>query len=98
MAAGNNIGSKIDLLLNRNFEDLTTDIILQTIFGQKIDIPYEDLQSEEGFNKELEKSSKEVEELIKSLEPQKPPIPLKKIEELSCSYEGDALYAQILLN
>ena len=97
MATDNNIGNRIDQLLNKDFENLTTDIILQTIFGERVDIPYEDLQSEEGFNRELEKSSKEVEELIKSLEPQEPPIPISKIEELSCNYDGDSLYAQILL-
>lgn len=97
MSTDISIVSRIDQLLNRDFENLTTDIILQTIFGQRIDMPYEDLQSEEGFNNELEKSSKEVEELIKSLEPKSPPIPMSRIEELSCNYEGDALYAQILL-
>lgn len=91
------IESRIDNLLGQDFENLTTEQIVQTITGQQIDLPYEDLQSEEGFNKELEKSEKEVQELIKSLEPGPPPIPLSEIEDLACKYEGDSLYSQILL-
>jgi hypothetical protein len=92
------IEERIDKLLGKDFEKTTTEEIVSIITGgEGINGPYEDLQSDAGFNKELDKSIKEVERLIKSLEPQKPPISLKKIEELSCSHEGDALYAQILL-
>jgi len=97
MAENDNISSRIDQLLGKDFSSLSTDEIVQTITGQKVDIPYEDLQSDEGFNKELEKSNKEVEALIASLEPQKPPIPISKIEDLSCRYEGDALYSHIII-
>lgn len=97
MAEQNSIENIIDQLLGKDFEKLTTEQILQTVTGEKIDIPYEDLQSEEGFNKQLESSEKQVEELIKTLEPKDPPIPISRIEELSCNFEGDSLYAQILI-
>jgi len=97
MATEDSIGSKIDQLLGKDFEKLTTDEIVQTIMGEKIDIPYEDLQSEEGFNKQLEIADKEVEALVKGLEPKSPPIPMSKIEDLSCKFEGDSLYAHILI-
>jgi hypothetical protein len=95
--ADNSIESRIDELLGKDFQNLTTEEVVQTITGEKLEIPYEDLQSDEGFNKELEKSEKEVEALIQSLEPGPPPIPLSDIEGLACKYEGDSLYSQILL-
>jgi len=78
--------------------ELSADEILNIISGgQDFNIPYEDLQSKEGFDKELEKSQKEVDSIIESLKPQPPPIPIKEIEGLSCKYEGDDLYSRILL-
>jgi hypothetical protein len=97
MENSDSIGSRIDQLLGKDFQDLTTSQIVQTITGQQIAIPYEDLQSEAGFNKELEKTELEVQALIKTLEPKSPPIPISDIEDLSCRFEGDALYAQILI-
>ena len=92
------IGSRIDELLGKDFSQMSTDEILNIISGgQDFNIPYEDLQSKEGFNKELEKSQKEVDNIIDSLKPQGPPISLKKIEDLSCKYEGDDLYSRIIL-
>ena len=92
------IEERIDKLLGKDFEKTTTEEIVSIITGgEGINGPYEDLQSDEGFNKELEKSEKEVENILASLEPQKPPIPMKRIEELACNYEGDDLYSVILL-
>jgi hypothetical protein len=93
-----NIEERIDKLLGKDFEKTTTEEIVSIITGgEGINGPYEDLQSDEGFNKELEKSEKEVANILASLEPQKPPIPMKRIEELACNYEGDDLYSVILL-
>ncbi|NBU96745.1 MAG: hypothetical protein EBS19_00805, partial [Spirochaetia bacterium] len=92
------IGSRIDNLLGKDFSQMTTEEILSIISGgQDFNIPYDDLQSEEGFNKELEKSQKEVDSIIKSLNPQPLPISIKEIEELSCKHEGDDLYSMILI-
>jgi hypothetical protein len=92
------IEERIDKLLGKDFEKTTTEEIVSIITGgEGINGPYEDLQSDDGFNKELEKSQKEVENILASLEPQKPPIPMKRIEELACNYEGDDLYSVILL-
>ena len=92
------IESRIDSLLGKDFANMSADEILNTISGgQNFNIPYEDLQSKEGFEKELNKTQKEVDGVIKSLNPQKPPIPLKDIEDLACNYEGDDLYSRIIL-
>ena len=92
------IEERIDKLLGKDFEKTTTEEIVSIITGgEGINGPYEDLQSDAGFNKELEKSEKEVKNILASLEPQKPPIPMKRIEELACNYEGDDLYSVILL-
>lgn len=88
----------IDKLLNKDFEETSTEEIVSIITGgQGINQPYVDPQSDSGFNKELEKSQKEVENILTSLNPQPPPIPIKRIEELACIYQGDDLYSVILL-
>lgn len=93
-----NIGSIIDDLLGKDFSKMSTEDILSIISGgQDLNVPYEDLQSKEGFDKELEKNQKQVDGIIESLKPGKPPIPLKNIEDLACKYEGDDLYSRILL-
>jgi hypothetical protein len=95
---GQNIGSIIDDLLSKDFSEITADEILKIISGgQDLNIPYEDLQSEEGFEKELKKNQEEVNSIIESLKPGPPPISLDKIEDLSCEYQGDDLYSVILL-
>ena len=92
------IESRIDSLLGKDFSKMSTEEILSTISGgQSFNIPYEDLQSKEGFEKELDKSQKEVDNVIKSLSPQKPPIPMNEIEDLACKYEGDDLYSRIII-
>ena len=92
------IESRIDDLLGKDFSEMSTGEILNIISGgSDFNIPYEDLQSKEGFEKELDKSQKEVNSIIESLNPQKPPIPIKDIEDLSCNYEGDDLYSRIIL-
>ena len=92
------IEKRIDKLLSKDFTTVKSDEIINIITDGKIsNLPYEDLQSEEGFNKELEKNQKEVENILASLEPQKPPISMKMIEKLACNYEGDDLYSVILL-
>jgi len=91
------IESRIKNLLSKDFRNLTTDEVVQTITGQKINTPYENLQSEEVFNKELKKSEQAVAELIKTLKPGPPPIPLSKIETLACNFTGDSLYSKIIL-
>ena len=92
------IESRIDDLLGKDFSEMSTEEILNIISGgSDFNIPYEDLQSKEGFEKELDKSQKEVNSIIESLNPQKPPIPIKDIEDLSCNYEGDDLYSRIIL-
>jgi len=98
MAEPESIESRIDRLLSKDFMDLTTDQVLQTITGgQDLSLPYQDLQSEDGFDAELEKTKKEVDGIIESLKPQPLPIPLSTIEDLSCNYEGDSLYGRVLL-
>ena len=93
-----NIESRIDQLLNADFSQLTTDQILSIITGgENLDLPYDDLQTKEGFEKELEKTTKDLNSVLDSLKPSNPPIPMDKIEELSCNYEGDSLYSQIIL-
>ena len=48
------IGSRIDDLLGKDFSQMSTEEILGIISGgQDFNIPYEDLQSKEGFEKEL---------------------------------------------
>lgn len=91
------IESRIKKLLSKDFRNLTTDEVVQTITGQKINIPYENPQSDEFFNKELKKSEQAVSELIKTLKPGPPPIPLPKIEALACNFTGDSLYSKIIL-
>ena len=92
------IEKRIDKLLSKDFTTVSSDEIINIITDGKVsNLPYEDLQSEEGFNKELEKNQKEVENILASLEPQKPPISMKMIEKLACNYEGDDLYSVILL-
>lgn len=98
MTEPESIESRIDRLLSKDFMDLTTDQVLQTITGgQDLSLPYQDLQSEDGFDAELEKTKKEVDGIIESLKPQPLPIPLSTIEDLSCNYEGDSLYGRVLL-
>jgi hypothetical protein len=92
------VGSRIDKLLGKDFSQMSSEEILNIISGgQNFSIPYEDLQSKEGFAKELDKSQKEAQSIINSLKPKGPPIPMKKIEDLACKYEGDDLYSRILL-
>ena len=92
------IESKLDQLLSKDLSQLTGSQILQIVAGdQDLSIPYDDLQSEEGFNKELEKVQGEVDGILAGLINENPPIPISKIEDLSCKYEGDELYANILL-
>ena len=92
------IGSRIDNLLGKDFSKMSTEEILSIISGgQDFNIPYEDLQSKDGFDKELEKSQKEVDSIIQSLKPQPLPIPIKEIDDLACKYEGDDLYSRILI-
>jgi len=92
------IGSRIDDLLGKDFSKMSADEILNIISGgEDFNIPYEDLQSEEGFKKELDISQKEVDSIVESLKPQPLPIPIKDVEDLSCKYEGDDLYSRILL-
>lgn len=92
------IEERIDNLLSKDFENTTTEEIVSIITGgEGINGLYEDLQSDIGFDSELEKSQKQVENILASLEPQEPPIPMNKIEELACIYTGDDLYSVILL-
>ena len=87
------IESKLDLLLSKDLSQLTGSQILQIVAGdQDLSIPYDDLQSEEGFNKELEKVQGEVDGILAGLINENPPIPISKIEDLSCKYEGCLLY------
>ena len=92
------IEEKIDKLLSKDFTKVSADEIINIITdGEGLKIPYDDLQSEKGFNKELDKNQKEVENILASLEPQDPPISMKRIEQLACNYEGDDLYSVIIL-
>ena len=98
MAESNNIESKIDQLLAKDFSKTSTSEIINLITGgQDINQPYVDLQSSEGFDAQLAENQKQVESIISSLEPKAPPIPMEKIEELACNFEGDELYSRILL-
>lgn len=92
------IESRINELLNKDFSTLSANEIIQIATGgQDLSMPYVDLQSEEGFNEELQKVQKDVDALIADLENPEPPIPISEIEQLSCQYDGDELYAKILL-
>jgi hypothetical protein len=98
MAGDNTIESRIDQLLSKDFSKTSTSEIVNLITGgQDINQPYVDMQSEAGFDSELAKNQEQVDSIISSLEPGPPPIPMKKIEELSCNFEGDELYSRILL-
>lgn len=98
MAENNNIESRIDQLLAKDFSNTSTSEIINLITGgQDINQPYVDMQSSEGFDSQLEQSQQEVESIIASLEPKSPPISMKKIEDLACNFEGDELYSRILL-
>jgi len=92
------IESRLDSLLNSDFSKMSTEDIMKIISGgQDFNIPYEDLQSKKEFDKELKKNTREVENVVNSLKPQGPPIPMKDIEDLACKHEGDDLYSRILL-
>jgi len=98
MAGDNTIESRIDELLSKDFSEISTSEIVNLITGgQDINQPYIDMQSEDGFDSVLDKSQEQVDSIISSLEPGPPPIPMKKIEELACNFEGDELYSRILL-
>jgi hypothetical protein len=96
-----NIESTIDFLLGQDPNSLNQDEIIKKITGGKslsdLSKEYVDLQSDEGFNKELENSEKSVENLLESLKPSPLPLPIEKIEELACLYSGDFLYSSIIL-
>lgn len=91
------IEERIDELLSKDITSLSSDQIISIITGQNTPQAYIDPQSEEGFNSEADKIGKDVDDLIKSLEPKDPPIPMKDIEKLSCDFEGDELYSKVLL-
>ena len=98
------IGSRIDRLMDRDFSSITSEQIISiitsgsiTIDDQSLNLPYDDLQTKEGFEKELAKTQKEVDSVIESLKPGPPPIPMDRIEDLACDYEGDQLYSAIIL-
>lgn len=98
MAENKTIPKVIDKLLKEDLTKLSTDEIISIITGGKnLETPYVDPQSEKGFEQESGTVKKNVESLVESLKPKKPPIPLSRIEELSCSYQGDDLYARVLL-
>ena len=84
--------------MSLDFSGMTSEEILSIITGgEKLDLPYDDLQSKEGFEKEAGKVQKEVDSVVESLKPSKPPIPMSEIEDLACSHEGDSLYSAIIL-
>lgn len=98
MASSNDISSRIEKLLDKDFSKMSTDEIVDAITGgEGADGKYVDLQSDEGFNEVLSESNKEIESIYESLKPKDPPIPMEKIEDLACNYEGDELYSYILL-
>jgi len=71
-------------------ENLTTG-------DEALNLPYDDIQTKEGFERELGRTQKDVDSVIESLKPGPPPIPMERIEELACNYEGDQLYSAIIL-
>jgi len=91
------IEERIDELLSKDIASLSSDQIISIITGESTPQVYVDPQSEEGFNSEADKIGKDVDDLIKSLEPKDPPIPMEEIEKLSCDFEGDELYSEVLL-
>ena len=107
---GESIGSKLDRLMDLDFSESSTDQILSIITGasndqilslitggEKSNIPYVDLQSKEGFEVEVEKIRNQINSVVDSLNPGSPPIPIERIEDLACTYEGDSLYSAIIL-
>ena len=98
MASSNDISSRIEKLLDKDFSKMSTDEIVDAITGgEGTGGRYVDLQSDAGFNEVLAESNKEIESIYESLKPKDPPIPIEKIEDLACNYEGDELYSYILL-
>ena len=98
------IGSRIDQLMDKDFSSITPEQVISIITGgsitiddQSLNLPYDDIQTKEGFDKELAKTQKDVDSVIESLKPGPPPIPMNRIEELACNYEGDELYSAIIL-
>jgi len=96
--AGEDISARLEDLINKDLSTMSTTDIVNAITGGNVQSEeYVDLQSEDGFRKISEEVAKDTNSLLESLNPKGPPIPIERIEELSCNFEGDELYSHILL-
>ena len=96
--AGEDISARLEDLINKDLSTMSTTDIVNAITGGNVQTEeYVDLQSEDGFRKISEEVAKDTNSLLESLNPKGPPIPIERIEELSCNFEGDELYSHILL-
>jgi hypothetical protein len=97
-STGDQISKRLENLIKKDLSKMSTNDIVSAITGgEGINGEYVDLQSDKGYKEVSEQVEKDANSVIESLKPKGPPIPLKKIEELSCNYEGDELYARIVL-
>ena len=96
-----NIEDIIDKILNEDLENISADKLVGIITGGQtlsdIEKSYQDIQTEEGFNKELENTRTAINAMVESLKPVPLPISEEKIDDLSCNFSGDDLYSNILL-
>ena len=96
-----NIEDIIDKILNEDLENISVDKLIGIITGGQtlsdIEKSYQDIQTEEGFNKELENTRTAINAMVESLKPVPLPISEEKIDDLSCNFSGDDLYSNILL-
>lgn len=96
--AGEDVSARLEDLINKDLSTMSTTDIVNAITGGNVQTEeYVDLQSEDGFRKISEEVAKDTNSLLESLNPKGPPIPIERIEELSCNFEGDELYSHILL-
>jgi len=96
-----NIENIIDKILSEDLENISADKLVGIITGgqtiEDLEKNYQNLQSDGGFNFELEKAKSSVKAMVDSLKPVPLPISEEKIDQLSCDFSGDDLYSNILI-
>lgn len=91
------IDSIMDSILGADPSKLSSEFVLKTIFGPDYQVP-EDTEDDPELELKMESElfEKSINDMVESLSPRTLSIPIQKIEDLSCEFEGDILYAWVL--
>lgn len=89
--------SIIEKLLSTDPANLSTSFVLKTIFGENYEVPDAvEIDPEKEFQDQQKLFQDAVDQMVKSLDPKPLSVPIGSIEDLSCKYEGDEFYSEVL--